>query len=417
MRELGAPDVLKIEDVALPDIKPTEVLVKVTAVGVAYHDIVQRNGTMRRFTKLPLILGFEIAGTVERAGELVRTLRPGEQICTKAFHSCGICRLCRNGMETSCLQREPVHGGYAEFVALPEEVCVRVPDQISPAVACMLGTSTGVALNAVRDVGKVRLGESGPGDRCKRRRGACGAVELAQIAGATVIAVTRSDAKRQALVEAGATHIVTCAEERADFSKEVKLDHRRLGRRCRGRLVRKPGLHVQLGEGDGAGRPLSSWSASFFAKRYRSTRHSSSFGARKFSASAASGAIGFRGCDQAGCRRATPSESGENLSARGGRRSACGGRSGQCRRARGVAALNLLTIERRPPAGFSIGRGKRRPDMIEVVGGGIAADQFAGIGMLRRRENHVLTEPLSTISPPAHHDHATADITDDREVV
>src|ERR1700733_12466418 len=220
MRELGAPEVLKIEDVALPDIKPTEVLVKVKAVGVAYHDIVQRNGTMRRFTKLPLILGFEIAGTVERAGALVRTLRPGEQICTKAFHSCGLCRLCRNGMETSCLQREPVHGGYAEFVALPEDVCVRVPDQISPAVGCMLGTSTGVALNAVRDVGKVRLGEA------VLVTGASGgvglaAVELAQIARGTVIPLTRSDAKRQALVEAGATHIVI-AEERADFSKEVK---------------------------------------------------------------------------------------------------------------------------------------------------------------------------------------------------
>jgi acryloyl-coenzyme A reductase len=219
MRELGAPSVLKIEDVPLPEIKPDEVLVKVGAVGVAYHDIVQRNGTLRRFTTLPMILGYEIAGIVEATGERVETLRKGDRICTKAFKSCGLCRLCRNGMETACPKRQHVCGGYAEFVALAEEVCVKVPDKISLAVACMLGASTGVALNAVRDVAKVRLGET------VLVTGASGgvglaAVELAAIAGASVIAVTRSEAKRSALVAAGAAHVIV-ATEGADFSKAV----------------------------------------------------------------------------------------------------------------------------------------------------------------------------------------------------
>src|ERR1043165_8365493 len=94
MRELGAPDVLKLEDVPVPDIKPHEVLVKVAAVGVTYDDVVQRNGTMRRFTQLPTVLGYEIAGTVEKAGDAVLNLKVGDRICTKAFHSCGMCRLC-----------------------------------------------------------------------------------------------------------------------------------------------------------------------------------------------------------------------------------------------------------------------------------------------------------------------------------
>lgn len=220
MHEPGPPEVLRIEDVPVPEIGPDEVLVRVEAVGVAYHDVVQRNGTMRRFTALPMVLGYEIAGTVERAGTAVRTLAPGDRLCTKAFRSCGLCRLCRNGMETSCRERRPVHGGYAEYVALAEEVCVPIPATMSAQIACMLGATTGVALNAVRDVARVRLGET------VLVTGASGgvglaAVELARIAGAQVIALTRSEAKQPALIEAGAAQAVVSAEG-ADFSDQIK---------------------------------------------------------------------------------------------------------------------------------------------------------------------------------------------------
>lgn len=220
LRETGPPNVLKLEDVPVPEIGPTELLVRVGAVGVAYHDIVQRNGTMRRFTKLPIVLGYEIAGTVERTGALVRTLKPGDRIATKAFRSCGLCRLCRNGMETACLEREHIHGGYAEFAALPEEVCVKIPHDLTLSTASMLGAATGVALNAVRDVGRVRIGER------VLVTGASGgvglaAVELATRAGAAVIALTRSEAKRPSLLAAGAAHALVAAEG-ADFSADVR---------------------------------------------------------------------------------------------------------------------------------------------------------------------------------------------------
>ncbi|CAH1696393.1 Zinc-binding dehydrogenase [Hyphomicrobiales bacterium] len=220
MRELGAPSVLKIEDIPIPAVQPEEVLVKVGAVGVTYHDVVQRNGTMRRHTELPIILGYEIAGTVERLGERVSHLKVGDRICTKAFHSCGRCRLCRNGMETACERRQPVHGGYAEYAALPEEVCAVIPADMPFEIACMLGPSTGVALNAVRDTGKVRIGET------VLVTGASGGVglptiEIARSAGATVIALSRSHEKSNSLLEAGAHHVVVAAGG-ADFSKEVQ---------------------------------------------------------------------------------------------------------------------------------------------------------------------------------------------------
>lgn len=220
MRELGEPSVLVVEDVAIPRPERDEVLVKVAASGVSYHDIVQRNGTMRRMTKLPMILGFEIAGTIEEVGADVKHLQVGDRICTKAFHSCGMCRFCRTSMETSCLERRPIHGGYAEYVALPEEVCVRLPEGLDLDVACVLGPATGVALNAVRDVGKVRLGET------VLVTGATGgvglpAVELAKMAGATVIALTRSAEKAQALLNTGADNAIVI-EDGVDFSKQIR---------------------------------------------------------------------------------------------------------------------------------------------------------------------------------------------------
>ena len=220
MRELGSPSVLKVEDVPVPEIADDEVLIRVEAVGVAYHDVVQRNGTMRRFTQLPMVLGYEIAGIVEKIGARVTTLAPGNRVCTKAFRSCGLCRLCRTGKETSCHERKPVHGGYAEYVALAEEVCVVVPGEIGPEVACMLGATAGVALNAVRDTGRVQLGET------VLVTGASGgvglaAVEIARISGATVIGLTRSEEKGSALTDAGARHVVV-ARDGEDFSRGVK---------------------------------------------------------------------------------------------------------------------------------------------------------------------------------------------------
>ena len=63
-REMHLVMMLRIEDIPVPAVRDHEVLVKVIAVGVSYHDVVQRNGVMRRHTKLPIILGYEIAGRV-----------------------------------------------------------------------------------------------------------------------------------------------------------------------------------------------------------------------------------------------------------------------------------------------------------------------------------------------------------------
>jgi acryloyl-coenzyme A reductase len=220
MREWGGPTVLKIEDVAIPTVDDDGVLVRVEACGVAYHDVVQRNGAMKRGTTFPMVLGYELGGVVEEVGDRVRKFKPGDRVCNKPWNSCGSCRYCRNSMETSCESRKVVHGGYAQYAALPEEVLAKVPDSLSLDLACMLGASAAVALNAVRDVGKVKIGET------VLVTGASGgvgrpSVEIARASGATVIAFTRSPKKEAALFDAGA-HQVVVGEGNGDFSKDVK---------------------------------------------------------------------------------------------------------------------------------------------------------------------------------------------------
>jgi NADPH:quinone reductase-like Zn-dependent oxidoreductase len=113
-----------------------------------------------------------------------------------------------------------VRGGYAEYAAVPQDALVRVPGDMPFEVACVLGPGAGVALNAVRDVAHVCLAET------VLVTGASGgvglpAVQLAKLAGARVIAISRSEDKRAALMEAGADAVVVIPPD-GRFGQGVK---------------------------------------------------------------------------------------------------------------------------------------------------------------------------------------------------
>lgn len=216
----GSPDRFVIEDLPVPRPGRDEVLVRVQACGVSYRDVVERNGTYKRDVVYPSVLGLEISGTVVQLGEDVVDLNVGDHVCSKAFISCGRCRLCRTGRETTCRRRMPVRGGYAEYVALPQDAFVRVPASIPFEVSCSLGPGAGVALNALRDTAAVQIGET------VLVTGASGgvgvpAVQIAKAAGARVFAVTRGEGKRAFLESIGADEVIV-AGEGDDFSKEVR---------------------------------------------------------------------------------------------------------------------------------------------------------------------------------------------------
>jgi acryloyl-coenzyme A reductase len=222
----GPPTVLRVADVAAREPGPGEIQIAVGACGVCFHDVVVRNGTFRRGVAMPVILGHEVAGTVEKLGSQVRELRRSDLVATTIHsHVCGHCRDCRGGHETSCPERvflgdAGLNGGYAELVCVDADAAVRVPAGVSVEEASIVACTIGTELNAVREVGRVRLGErvlvTGAG-------GGLGlhGVQLSRLAGAFTIAVTTTAAKAARIREAGADEVVII-ERGQDFSAEVR---------------------------------------------------------------------------------------------------------------------------------------------------------------------------------------------------
>jgi len=225
-RATGGVEVLATEDVPRPRPRPREILIRIKACGVCFHDIVVRNGTMKAGVEMPLIPGHEIAGVVEEAGCEVTRVNAGDRVATtQRYHVCGSCRFCRGGLEPLCAERRflgdhGMVGGYAELVAVEEDQVARIPDAVSDEQAAIAACAIGTSLNAVRDVGRVAINDrvlvTGAG-------GGVGvhAVQLARLAGAYVIAQTTSHDKT-ALLESLGAHLVLVTARGEDFSKRLR---------------------------------------------------------------------------------------------------------------------------------------------------------------------------------------------------
>ena len=222
----GGTDVLKVEKIPDPTPQSKDVVIKVDACGVCFHDIVTRNGTLKAGVHMPCILGHEISGTVVEIGKEVRNFRKGDRVATaQRYHICGGCQYCRTGRETLCPERNflgdwGMVGGYAQYVAIEEDNLALVPDEVSLAESAIVACAIGTIYNAITAVGALRAGESvlvtGAG-------GGLGlhAIQLARLAGAYVVAQTTSPDK-EALVREMGSHAVVVTERGADFSGAVK---------------------------------------------------------------------------------------------------------------------------------------------------------------------------------------------------
>ena len=226
VEEPGGVEVMQLRDVPLPEMRLNDVLIRVEACGVCFHDVVTRNGVLRRGIQMPLIPGHEISGTVEKVGPLVAGFKPGDRVTTvQRRHICGHCGYCRSGRETSCDEREflgdlGLNGGYAEYVAVEEDnVCI-VPEGVSLDQAAIVACAIGTELNAVRDVAHVQ-----PGDKVLVTGAGGGlgihGIQLARLAGGYVVAVTTSEYKAKIISEHGA-HKVLLAKRGEDFSTAIK---------------------------------------------------------------------------------------------------------------------------------------------------------------------------------------------------
>ena len=110
----GGPEVLDHVDVATPSPGPGEVLVKASAIGVNYFDILIRSGRYRWMPKLPFVLGNEMSGHVEATGPGVTSLKVGQPVFIAGYEIGN-----RGGL-------------YAEYSAVPERAAWPLPAGIGP---------------------------------------------------------------------------------------------------------------------------------------------------------------------------------------------------------------------------------------------------------------------------------------------
>lgn len=200
--EIGGPDILTVEEVELPAPGPEEVLVKVEALGLNRAEAMLRSGTYYYQPTLPgSRIGYEAAGEVEAVGAGVTGFAPGDKVLSAA-----------NFPLSS-------HGVHAERVVLPEGSLVPRPsgvDAVTGAAAWLTYTTAYGAL--VERAGLV------PGHRVLITGASSGvgtaAIQVVRRAGAVPIVTTRTEGKRQRLLELGAEHVIVSDSE--DVVKEAR---------------------------------------------------------------------------------------------------------------------------------------------------------------------------------------------------
>lgn len=190
----GAPEVLRIEDVEVPLPAAGEVRIGVKALGLNRAEASMRRGTYIETPALPSGLGLEAAGIVEAVGEGVDGIAPGDAVSIIPPRS---------------MARWPAYG---ELVTCPAELVVRHPPALGFEAAAAAWMQYLTAYGALVDVARLGRGEPVVVTAASSSVGLA-AIQIANLIGAVPIAVTRTSAKKQALLDAGAAHVVAAAEE------------------------------------------------------------------------------------------------------------------------------------------------------------------------------------------------------------
>lgn len=190
----GGPENLKYMDFPTPEPGEGEVLVKLEAIGVNFIDVYFRRG-LYKAPENPLKLGSEGAGTIAAVGKGV-SLPVGQRVAYAM-----------------------ARGSYAEYALVPQSMLVPLPDNITfdTAAAIMLQGTTAHYLTR-------STFQLNPGHTCLVHAAAGGVglllVQMAKIAGATVIGTVSTEEKAQAVREGGADHVILYTE--TDFVGQVK---------------------------------------------------------------------------------------------------------------------------------------------------------------------------------------------------
>jgi 2-desacetyl-2-hydroxyethyl bacteriochlorophyllide A dehydrogenase len=151
-----------MQEVPVPKTGDRDVLVQVKAAGICHSDVHYRAGTSP-VRPLPMTLGHEVAGVVEKTGSAVRDLAPGDRVCLHYNITCGDCTWCASGNEQFCptglMIGHYTDGGFAQFIAVPSRNALRLPPEIPFEQGSTLMCASATAFHALRKSG-LRAGET-----------------------------------------------------------------------------------------------------------------------------------------------------------------------------------------------------------------------------------------------------------------
>jgi NADPH:quinone reductase-like Zn-dependent oxidoreductase len=193
VHQLGGPEVLQVEDMAVGDPGPGEVRIRVAAVGLNRAEAMYRAGRYPVQPQLPSLIGYEGVGTIEAVGAGVNEYKEGDRVC--------VLPMIQQGQ----------YGIWGEQAIVPARILLPAPPGLSDAEAASIWMQYMTAF-AIIEVANVGL-DDGVIVRAASSSVGIAAIQLANWAGAVSIAATRTGAKEAALREQGAAHVVATDEE------------------------------------------------------------------------------------------------------------------------------------------------------------------------------------------------------------
>ena len=227
---------LAIETIATADLAPTDVLIRIKAVGLCHTDLEVIDGSLRN--PMPISLGHEASGVVEQVGREARGVAVGDHVVLSWNPHCGHCFYCDRDLPILCesylaqaplaLQfdgrsrahladgRELKHlmylGALAEYCIAPAQQAIVVPKELPFEQGCLIGCGVMTGVGAALNVASIHYGDAVMVIGC----GAVGlaAVQGARMAGAeTIIAVDLAAGKLDLARKLGATHAIDATSE------------------------------------------------------------------------------------------------------------------------------------------------------------------------------------------------------------
>ena len=199
-RQAGGPEVLEFVEMEVPTPGPHEVRIKVKAIGINRADSMWRNDKYTEPVKFPAGLGYDAAGIVDAVGKDVADVAVGDAVSTIPAYSLN------------------KYFTYGEIILVPDHAVVKHPESLSFVEAASVWMMFITAYGALVFDAHVKAGDFVIIPAASSSVGLA-AIQIANYAGATPIALTRTSEKKTRLHEAGAAHVIATQEQ--DMVAEV----------------------------------------------------------------------------------------------------------------------------------------------------------------------------------------------------